>query len=184
MTPAQFQAQLTRGDPAPAYLFLGSEAYQRGICRRALFEKTLGADEGGSGLTRHDLDEVTLAEAIDDARSLSLFAAKRLIWVGSAEAALPQGRAAAKDDDSGAALIADYLRNPTPGVVLVFEASGNELAGEGRKKAERVEKFFAAVPDKVEFPPYSQREAEALARRLAEDAGLRLAASTLSLLVG
>jgi len=183
MTPAQFRARLSRSDPAPAYLFLGAEAYQRDICRRALLERVLETGERESGLTRHDLDEVSLAEVLDDARSLSLFAQNRLIWVGSAESALPRGRVKSGDDASGAAQIADYIGNPTPGVVLVFEASRYELAGEGKKKAERVGKFYSAIPDKVEFPPYPEREAMALARQLAEEAGVRLSVDAIGLLV-
>jgi len=87
-----------------------------------------------------------------------------------------------KEDDSGAAL-ADYAGNPSPGVVLVFEASRDELSGEGKKKADRVAKFYSAIRDVVEFPPYSQGEATALARQLAADANLKLTGGALALLV-
>jgi len=183
MTPAQFQTQLSRREPAPAYLFLGAEAYQRSQCREALFDKALDEVERESGSTRHDLDEVSLAEVLDDARALSLFAPRRVIWVSSAESVLPRGRAKAKNEESGAAQLAAYIHDPSPGVVLVFEASRYELAGEGKKKAERVRKFYSAIPDQVEFSPYGQREALALARQLAAAAGLRLSASAITLLV-
>jgi DNA polymerase III delta subunit len=48
-------------------------------------------------MTRVDLSEVPLAAALDDARALSLFATRRVIWIGSAEAVLPRGRTAARD---------------------------------------------------------------------------------------
>src|SRR5579884_408352 len=70
----------------------------------------LPGEDRESGFIRHDLDQVSLAEAIDDARSLSLFASRRLVWLARAEAALPRGEAAS----SGAApLVADYVRQPT-----------------------------------------------------------------------
>lgn len=79
MTPDQFIAQLQKG-PAPAYLFLGPEAFQRDRCRRALLDTVLPAEEREDGYTSHDLSQITLAEALDDARALSLFASNRVIW--------------------------------------------------------------------------------------------------------
>src|ERR1051325_12247868 len=95
MTPQQFLQRLSKNDPAPAYLFLGPEAYQREQCRRALLDAVLPQEERESGFTRHDLEQVPLAAALDDARSLSLFASSRGIWLRSGEAALPRGKAAA-----------------------------------------------------------------------------------------
>jgi hypothetical protein len=38
MTPAQFLTRMERGDVAPAYLFLGPEAYQRRRARAAVLK--------------------------------------------------------------------------------------------------------------------------------------------------
>src|SRR5229473_5286775 len=100
MTPDQFLDRLKRNGPAPAYLFLGPEAYQRERCRRALLDAVLGSEDRESGFTRHDLDQIPLAAALDDARALSLFASRRVIWLASAEAALPRSRAASSDDET------------------------------------------------------------------------------------
>ena len=81
MTPEQLLQKLRREAPAPAYLFVGPEPYQRSLCRKALIEKILPPDEIENGFARHDLDETTLGAALDDARSLSLFAPNRLIWI-------------------------------------------------------------------------------------------------------
>ena len=130
MTPNDFIRDLKSQPPAPVYLFLGAEAYRRGVCRRQLVRRVLGEADRESGFSRHDLDEVSLAEAVDDARSLSLFAPNRLIWVASAEAAVPKGRASSKDNP-GALALADYLNDPSPSVVLVLECSRYELEGDG-----------------------------------------------------
>ena len=45
MTPDQFLARVKKGNIAPAYLFLGAEAYGRGRCRKALLDAMLPADE-------------------------------------------------------------------------------------------------------------------------------------------
>ncbi len=184
MSPEQFLQRLRKGPPAPVYLFLGPELYQLGLCRRALIEKALAAEDLENGLVRHDLESTTMAEVLDDARSLSLFAMNRVIWVSGAETALPKGRASAsQDENSGGAQLAEYARNPTPGTVVVFESSRFEFDGDDRAKIERVQKFYAAIPDVVEFRPYTLESARQLAQDLVKAAGLQIGISELGLLV-
>jgi DNA polymerase-3 subunit delta len=193
MTPEQFLDRLKKSGPAPAYLFLGSEAYQRERCRRALVDAMLPPEERENGFTRHDLDQTPLASALDDARSLSLFASRRVIWLGSAEAALPRGRAAASAVTSGddeeaptggdAADLAAYLREPTPDTVLVIEASRYDFEGEDKPKLERVQKFYAAVQAQVEFKRLSPEVARSMTQSLAKQAGLQLGLAELALLL-
>ena len=71
-----------------------------------------------NGISQYDLNEQSLAEVIDDARSLSLFATSRLIVVLNAEGALPRTRASAADgeEDGGSGTaepLNDYLRDPS-----------------------------------------------------------------------
>ena len=183
MSPEQFLQRIGKTAPAPVYLFLGPEAYQRGVCRKALIDRALPDGDLENGLTRTDLETTTVAEIIDDARSLSLFASNRVIWVSSAEAALPRRLTDTPAEGTGAALLADYLRQPTPGTVLVFECSRFDFEGEDRARLERVQKFYAAIPDQVEFRPYSIEAARRLAEDLARAAGLQLGLSEMGLLV-
>ena len=183
MSPEQFLQRIQKNPPAPVYLFLGPEHYQLGLCRHALIEKVLAPEDRENGLARHDLTDTTLAAVIDDARSLSLFAPNRVIWVSGAEAILPRGRAASEDNIPGAADLAAYLNDPTPGTVLVFESSRYDFEGDDRAKVDRVRKVFAAIPDVVEFRPYTGESARRLAQDAAKDAGLQLGLSELGLLV-
>ena len=191
MTPEQFQTRLAKNGPEPAYLFLGPEAYDRDRARRVLLETVLPADDRESGYTRHDLDQTPLAAAIDDARALSLFAPRRVIWLGRAEAALPRTRAstsAGDDDDEApagqdATALAEYLKRPTPGVVLILDCSRFDFDGEDKAKLQRVAKFYAAVAAVVEFRPYSPESARALAQKLAKESRLQLGLAELALLL-
>ena len=188
MTPEQFLESLKRKGPEPVYLFLGAESYNRDRCRRALIEAALPEGERESGFTRHDLDQVPLAAAIDDARSLSLFAARRLIWLGRAEASLPKGRAADAEEDGaaapgGAGALEEYLRQPTPGTVLVVDSARYDFEGEDKARLERVRKFFSAVPAQVEFRHFSPDMARALAQNLARSMGVQLGLPELALLL-
>jgi DNA polymerase-3 subunit delta len=180
MTAAQFLARLKQGAPA-AVLLIGPESYDRRRIKdalRAMFP------EGGAA--EHDLSETTLAEALDDARSLSLFASERLLWISNAEAALPRGRSEEEEGEAASgdpSPLAAYLRDPTPGTALVFEAARFDFEGDDKRKQERVRKFYAAVPEVVELRRYSSQEAHSEAQALARRAGLRLDAAALAMLV-
>ena len=183
MSPEQFLQRIRKSAPAPVYLFLGPELYQLGVCRRALVEKVLPPEERENGFARHDLSSTTLAVALDDARSLSLFAPNRVIWIAGAEAVLPRGRAASQEDTPDSAELAGYLNDPTPGTVVVFESSRYDFEGEDRAKMERVQKFYSGIADAVEFRPYTVESARRLAQDLAKEVGLQIGLSEIGLLV-
>lgn len=190
ITPEQFLLRLKSGGPPPVCLFAGAEAYRREKCRRALIDAALAPEERAEGLIRHDLDEVGLTEVIDDARALSLFAPRRVIWASSAEAALPRGRviaeseeAAGDEKDGGIGALAAYVQDPTPGTVLVFESSRWEFDGEDKARLERVQKFYAAVPMQVEFRSYTEEASRAVAREIAREKGLNIGVAELGLLI-
>ncbi len=188
MTPAQFLTRLERGEVAPAYLFIGPESYHRRRAREALLRAALHGAGDDNAIARYDLAGDSLAEVIDDARALSLFASERVIFAGNAEAVMPNAVAGEQAEESeggagAAAMLAAYMRNPTPGVVLVFDAPRFDFEGEDKRKQERVRKFYAALGEPVDFkrasPDEARREAAALARRV----GLRIDPAAVDLLV-
>jgi DNA polymerase-3 subunit delta len=192
MTPEQFLDRVSKKGPESVYLFLGPESYNRERCRKALIEAALGSgltpEEREASFTRHDLDQVPLTSALDDARSLSLFATRRVIWLARAESALPRGKAADAAEESGnsggaAAALESYLRHPTPGTVIVIDAARFDYDGEDKARLERVRKFYAAVTAQVEFRPFSPEAARGLAQSLARAVGLQLALPELALLL-
>lgn len=182
MSPEEFLRSLASRGPAPVYLFLGPEAYDRDRCRKALTEACLGPDEREDGIIRHDLDNIELAAVIDDAQSFSLFASKRLIWVSGAEDALPKGKAISEDSGTGTAL-AHYLKSPTPDTTLVFDCSRFEFDGDDKARIDRVRKFYAGIPAVVEFERYTPEATRRLAGQLAKERKLRIAGDELQLLV-
>src|SRR6266700_1737449 len=92
MSPDQFLARMKKGVMAPAYLFLGPQPSDRRRCREALLIAMLAPEEREDGMSQYDLRETSLPDVVDDARSLSLFASKRVIMVANAELALPRQR--------------------------------------------------------------------------------------------
>jgi DNA polymerase-3 subunit delta len=187
MTPAQLIARVKKNAAPAAVLLLGPEAYER---RR--IKEALAAQFPADAVAQHDLAEAELAAVLDDARSLSLFAVERLIWVVNAEAAMPKGRAAAaaEEEDGGeggpvgdAGLLVQYMANPTPGVVVVFEAIRFGFDGDDKRKQDRARKFYGAIPDVVELRPYSPQDAQREAEALVRTAGFRIQPDALDLLV-
>jgi DNA polymerase-3 subunit delta len=163
-------------------LFLGQEGYNRKRCREALIAAAKGIEP-----EFQDAAETSLAAIIDDARSMSLFASERLIFVVGAEAAMPRtSRSAAteivddSDDepDSKSAPADDvlpaYVKSPTPGVTLIIEATRWDLDGEDKAKSDRARKFFGAIQEVVEFRRFSSDDARMELDRIAKASNLKL----------
>ncbi len=154
-------------------------------------EAAIPPGEEEQGFTQHDLDDEDLAAVLDDARMLSLFVNRRLIWISSAEGALPRGRAAAASEDEeggspgkeGAASVASYVRDPSPDTVVVFDCSRYEFDGDDKARIDRVQKFYSAVPNVVEFRGFDKQSALELAQGLAAKAELQIGGPELTLLV-
>jgi DNA polymerase-3 subunit delta len=187
LTASQLLARAKKREIPPALLLLGPEAYER----RRIKEGLMAAFAEGA-VAQFDLAELAIAAVLDDARALSLFAADRLIWVVNAEAVLPKTAKSSEEDDpeaesgggSGdAALLAAYLKDPTPGVVLVIEASRFDFEGDDKRKQDRVKKFYSAVRDVVELRRFAAHEARAEGESLARRAGLSIQPAALDLLV-
>jgi DNA polymerase-3 subunit delta len=191
MTAAQFLGAMKKGAPGPAYLFLGSESYDHRRCKQALLDAHLTPEERVEGMAQYDLSRSTVAEVIDDARSFSLFASKRLIIASSAEAVLPKGSKVEEDDlseagpagNADATPLVEYLRDPSPDVVLLFEATRFGLEGDEKKKCERVAKFYSAIRDVVELAPYAPDDARREAQSVAKKLSVTLEPAALDLLV-
>ncbi len=185
MTPAQFLARAKKKDIPPVILFLGQEGYNRRRCRDAVVA-ALGMEP-----EQIDMAESSLAAVVDDARAMSLFASERLIFAKAAETAMPRvSRAAAsseEDDDADSsegessapagraaaageeALLAAYVKDPTPGVTLIFEAVRWDFDGDDKTKTERVRKFYGAIPEVVEFRRFAAEDARTELERLARE---------------
>ncbi len=183
MTPEQFLQRIQKQAPASLYLFIGPDPYQRRLCRRALLERVLQPDEVENGFTRHDLDQTSLASVLDDANSLSLFAPNRVIWVSGAEAALPKKLTDTVEEGSSAASLAQFAHHPAPGVVLVFDCVRYDFEGDDKAHIERVQKFYGAISEQVEFRPYTPESARRLAQELIRKNNLQIGLSELGFLV-
>jgi DNA polymerase-3 subunit delta len=184
MTAEQFVTGLQKQKPPAVCLFVGPDAYMRTLCKDALIATVLPTPEDReSGWSRWDLTEVSVAQVLDDAASMSLFASRRLIWVAGAEAVVPRGRAKQDEESNGAKELIAYLANPTPDTTIVFDCSRYDFEGDDKTKVENLRKFFANVKAQVEFPRFTPDAARRLAIDLAAEKKIRIAAPELELLI-
>src|ERR1022692_3340194 len=83
-----FLRDAAKGRMAPVYLLTGSEIFFRDKFREAVVKFFL-KDSGGE-IMDHDLAEIPVRDALDDAANLGLFAPLRVVWLRNAEAILPR----------------------------------------------------------------------------------------------
>ncbi len=190
---ADFLKNAARKEFAAGYLLAGSELFFRDKFRQALVKFFL--DGQRQDVFEHDLAETPVRDALDDAASLGLFAGRRLLWLRNAEALLSR-RKSTSDEDPERTLrvdgdgrsagpggskpsplpqtaskhspeaIAGYFARPQPASVVVFEATGLDLADrDDLRKCERLEKLLPAPSVRLERPALGQA-----ARFLAEEA--------------
>ena len=158
MTSAQLLARVKKNAAPDVTLLLGPEAYER---RR--IKEALAAQYPADAVAQHDL----------------------------AEAAMPKGKAAvAAEEDDGegggsgdSSLLSQYVSDPTPGVVMVFEAIRFDFEGDDKRRQDRVRKFYAAIPDVVELRRYAPQEARREAESLIRTAGFHIHPDALDLLI-
>ena len=185
MKPRQALQALRKSSPAAGYLFLGNEQYYRDRCRKALHQAVLdnagGVGAESDGATEFDLNERTIEELIDDARTLTLFGGNRLIIGWNADETLPRRAGASAVAPTA---LESYFADPTHGVTILFEAGRYDCSSRDDKpKIDRVAKFFAAVPVRIDFEQPSVGEALSEAQSIARSLGLAMAPDTLAELV-
>ena len=183
MKPAALIQSLRKGAKLKAgYLFLGAEPFYRNRCRQAVQAAALGEAPDETALVTIDLRERPLTALINEARTQSLFAADRLVIGRNAELALPRVVGAAAK--AAAKPLREYFADPAPGTVILLEAVRYDAQDrEERQKLERVGKFFADVPERIELEALTGAEAQYIGKVLAQRMGLSIAPPVLAELV-
>jgi DNA polymerase III subunit delta len=118
-------AGIERGELAPVYALVGEESYLIERSLEALRRAILGPDAGQAGsfnLDNYDLKSSGLHAVLDSARTLPMFAKRRLV--------IARGLTEVKADDL--APLAEYVADPNPATCLVLVGAGKI---DGRLKA-------------------------------------------------
>ena len=120
VSPQQLLARLAKGKPVPCLLLAGSDRYLRDLCRKKLIETYVAEGTLDWGVRKFSAKEDDIAAILGQARTMPMLAPLQVIFAGDAEAWDKLG------DDSRESVvkeISEYLGNPAPYTVLVFEAA-------------------------------------------------------------
>ena len=183
MKPLSLIRQLRAGAvPAPGYLFLGAEPFYRSRCRNAILTAALGDEPDRAAIVEIDLAEKPLSDLFEEAQTMSLFCAERVVIGRNAEQAVPStsGKAAKQAKDS----VADYFRESSPDTVVLIEVTKlDSRERDEKRRLARAAEFFDAVPAKVTLDALTGQEAQNVGKHLAKQMGLDIPQEVLGNLV-
>jgi DNA polymerase III subunit delta len=120
VSPHELLARLAKGKPIPGILLAGSDSYLRDLCRAKLVDAYVAEGARDWGVRKFSADDEDVSTILGQARSMPMLAPQQVIFVSEVEAWERLG------DDSRDSLvkqISEYLDNPAPFTVLVFEAA-------------------------------------------------------------
>src|SRR6202162_5725623 len=120
VSPQDLLARLAKGKPIPGILLVGGDSYLRGLCRKKLVDAYVAEGTRDWGVRKYSAEEDALSAILMQAQTMPMLAPKQVIFVSEAETWEHLG-----DDsrDSLVTQISEYLDNPAPFTVLVFEAA-------------------------------------------------------------
>jgi len=120
LSPHELLTRLAKGKPISAILLVGGDSYLRELCRKKLVEAYVAEGTSDWGVRKFSADEDEVSMILGQAQTAPMLAPRQVIFVSDVEAWERLG------DDSRDALvkqISEYLGNPAPFTVLVFEAA-------------------------------------------------------------
>src|SRR6202790_5338790 len=170
VSPEQFLARLAKGKPVPGILLLGNESYLRDLCRRKISDTYVAEGVRDWGITRFSADDDSIFAILGQAQSLPMLAPQQVIFVRDVEAWERLG------DDSRDALVKQllqYLENPAPFSVLVFESPA--LDQRMRLAKMFAEKTVVVAVELSDKPEERARLAGPLAFKMARELEVELA---------
>jgi DNA polymerase-3 subunit delta len=180
----RFLDRLAKGKPIPALLLLGADAYLRDLCRTKLIEAYVPEHGREWGLSRFSAADDSLQRALGRAQMLPMLVPQQVVFIAEVDALEKLG-----DDarDEAVQQLKDYLDDPAPFSIVVFEAG--ELDGRMSIAKTLMDKCLvvkleldASGADRV---PVAAEMAQQMARELkSELAGIHVELEKLATYVG
>jgi len=120
VSPHELLARLAKGKPIPGILLMGTDTYLRDLCRTKLVDAYVAEGTRDWGVRKFSADDDDISAILGQAQTMPMLAPQQVIFVSEVEAWERLG------DDSRDSLvkqISEYLEDPAPFTVLVFEAA-------------------------------------------------------------
>ena len=155
--------RIAKGKPIPAILLLGSEPYLSDRCRAAMIEKFIPEAAREWAVTKIEASSDGLAELLSRARMMPMLAPAQILILQDAESLERGGEEAS---EKSAELLSEYLADPAPFSVVVFEAAS----------LDKRRKLYKALADKALIVELSAGSANvtALASDMARELGAEI----------
>lgn len=120
LSPQDFLERLAKRKPIPGITLLGADSYQRDLCHAKLVDAYVAEGTRDWGVRKFSADEEDVSTILGQAQTIPMLAPQQVIFVSETEAWERLG-----DDSRDAVVkqIADYLANPAPFTILVFESA-------------------------------------------------------------
>jgi DNA polymerase-3 subunit delta len=124
----RFLSELQSRKLKPAYVFVGDEAFFRKRCRDAILEHLVAPDFHDFSIFEFDLNETSLSEVLDRARTPSLMAPFQVFFVRGVKNLFGRG-----SNEEKISAIEEYCKNPNPDALLVFIADHISIPADVRR---------------------------------------------------
>ncbi len=169
VSPHELLARLSKGKPIPGILLAGTDSYLRDLCRGKLIEAYVAEGTRDWGVRKLSADDDDISAILGQAQTMPMLAPQQVIFVSEVEA---WERLCDDSRDSLVKQISEYLDDPAPFTVLVFEAAALD-------QRMRLAKMFAekTVTVSVELstdPAERARLAVPLSHEMAKELGATL----------
>src|SRR4029077_19261210 len=120
VSPNELLARLAKGKPIPGILLVGRDSYLRDLCRKKLVDAYVAEGMRDWGVRKFSADDDDVSAILGQAQTMPMLAPVQVIFVSEVEA---WGRLGDDSRDSLVKQISEYLDDPAPFTVLVFEAA-------------------------------------------------------------
>ncbi|MBL3530261.1 DNA polymerase III subunit delta [Companilactobacillus zhachilii] len=172
---AELKKNLKQGNLSNVYLITGKERVFIKDIQKS-FKDIMSPEEREMNFSNFDLEEVSLADLINEAISAPFFGERRLVF--AEHPFFLTGERTKNAVEQNPDLLLKYIQNPTPSTILVIFASYDKL--DSRKKIVKQLKKSAAMVDA------GQMEGPVLSRTIKNDlknAGYQIEPAALDLLI-
>ena len=169
VSPEQLLDRLSKGKPVPGILLLGEDAYLRDLCRKKITETYVPEASRDWGIKRFSADDDEISDVLGHAQTLPMLAAQQVLFISDVES---WERLGEESRDALVKQISDYLANPAPFSVLVFEASA--LDQRMRLAKTLMEKTVTVSVKLSDDPAERTRLAVPLSLEMARESGAEL----------
>lgn len=120
LTPHELLARLAKREPVPAIALFGGDSYLREMCRKKITDAFVDPGMRDWGIRKFSAEDDEVTAILGQAQTTPMLAPRQVIFVTDVEAL---ERLEETRRDAQVKQIAEYLDNPAPFTILVFEAA-------------------------------------------------------------